>query len=85
MRPNVVLYEESLDSDDIENSIGTIRDADMLMVIGTSLQVYPAAGLINYYRGDRLVLINKGSTSYDDRADIVINDDIVRVVHDIDS
>ena len=74
VKPDVVLYEESLDQDTIEKSVGAIYTADLLIVAGTSLTVYPAAGLINYYRGNRLVLINKDATPYDSRADLVFHE-----------
>ena len=74
VKPDVVLYEESLDQDTIEKSVGAIYTADLLIVAGTSLTVYPAAGLINYYRGNRLVLINKNATPYDSRADLVFHE-----------
>jgi len=74
VKPDVVLYEESLDQDVVERSVNSIIEADMMIVAGTSLTVYPAAGLINYYRGDRLVLINQDPTPYDARADLVIYD-----------
>lgn len=80
IKPDVVLYEEALDSDVLTEALEHIVKADMLIVGGTSLQVYPAAGLINYYRGNRLVLINKSSTPYDGFADLVINDSIGRVL-----
>jgi len=73
IRPDVVLYEESLDTYVIQESVRYIAAADMLIVGGTSLVVYPAAGLIDYYQGSKLVLINKGATSYDSRADLLIN------------
>ena len=76
IRPDVVLYEESLDQSVIEKSVSAIRGADVLIVGGTSLNVYPAAGLIRYYQGDKLVLINKSETSYDSYASIVIRDPI---------
>ena len=79
MRYLGVLYEESLDGDTIEKSVGAIATADLLIVAGTSLTVYPAAGLINYYRGNRLVLINRDATPYDDRADLVIHDTLGNV------
>ena len=79
VKPDVVLYEESLDGDTIEKSVGAIATADLLIVAGTSLTVYPAAGLINYYRGNRLVLINRDETPYDDRADLVIHDTLGNV------
>lgn len=74
VKPDVVLYEEGLDEDTIERSICAIMDADLLIVAGTSLTVYPAAGLINYYRGNRLVLINRDATPYDHRADLVFHE-----------
>ena len=80
VKPDVVLYEEGLDSDTLTGAITHIMRADMLIVCGTSLQVYPAAGLIDYYRGDRLVLINKSQTPYDRYADLVINDSIGKVL-----
>lgn len=73
VKPDVVLYEEQLDSDVLQGSIQAIRQADLLIVAGTSLTVYPAAGLINYYTGDRLVLINRDVTPFDDQADLVIH------------
>ena len=76
VKPDVVLYEEPLDQQTIEKSVMAIRQADLLIVAGTSLTVYPAAGLINYYRGSRLVLLNRDSTPYDDRADLVIHDSL---------
>lgn len=83
VKPDVVLYEESLDSDVVSGAITAIRNADMLIVGGTSLVVYPAAGLIDYYRGNKLVLINKSSTARDSIADLVINDSIGRVFSQI--
>jgi len=74
VKPDVVLYEEGLDEGTIERSICAIMDADLLIVAGTSLTVYPAAGLINYYRGNRLVLINRDATPYDHRADLVFHE-----------
>ena len=73
VKPDVVLYEEGLDESTIEKSVLAIYEADMLIVAGTSLTVYPAAGLINYYQGKRLVLINRDATSFDDRADLVLH------------
>ena len=73
VKPDVVLYEEGLDQKTIEGSLRAIRQADMLIVAGTSLTVYPAAGLINDYRGNRLVLINRDATPYDNYADLVIH------------
>ena len=79
VKPDVVLYEEGLDQDTIEKSIMAIRSADLLIVAGTSLTVYPAAGLIDYYRGNRLVLINRDATPYDDRADLVLHESLGNV------
>ena len=76
VKPDVVLYEESLDQDTIEKSVGAIASADLLIVAGTSLTVYPAAGLINYYRGNRLVLINRDATPYDNHADLVFHESL---------
>lgn len=80
IKPDVVLYEEGLDEKTVTKSVQAVCSADMLLVIGTSLKVYPAAGLVDYYRGNRLVLINKDVTGYDKRADLVINEDIIKVV-----
>ena len=76
VKPDVVLYEEGLNQKVIENSILAIDMADLLIVAGTSLTVYPAAGLIDYYRGKRLVLINRDATPYDRRADLVIHESL---------
>ena len=73
VKPDVVLYEESLDESTIEGAIAAIAQADLLIVGGTSLTVYPAAGLVNYYRGNRLVLINRDETAYDSQADLVFH------------
>ena len=73
VKPDVVLYEEQLDGNTIENSVAAIAQADLLIVAGTSLTVYPAAGLIDYYRGNRLVLINRDETPYDSRANLVLH------------
>ena len=79
VKPDVVLYEESLDGENLEKSIHYIANADLLMVAGTSLTVYPAAGLLRYYRGDRLVLINRDATPYDSAADLVFHDTLGNV------
>ena len=71
VKPDVVLYEEGLDNEVIRKSIEYIRNADVLIVGGTSLAVYPAAGLIDYYRGNKLILINKGATPKDSMADYI--------------
>lgn len=80
IKPDVVLYEEGLDHDTIMGAITHVMRADMMIVGGTSLQVYPAAGLIEYYKGTKLVLINKSQTPYDRYADLVINDSIGKVL-----
>ena len=76
VKPDVVLYEESLDQRTIEGSINAIASADLLIVAGTSLTVYPAAGLVDYYRGSKMVLINRDETSYDCRADLVFHESL---------
>lgn len=79
VRPDVVLYEEGLDQETIARSVDFISKADLLIVGGTSLNVYPAAGLLNYYRGNKLVLVNKSATSYDNKAALVIAENIGEV------
>ena len=79
IKPDVVLYEEGLDNDVIEQSLYYISHADILIIGGTSLVVYPAAGLVRYYRGHKLVLINKSSTDMDSAADLVLHDPIGEV------
>ena len=79
IRPDIVLYEEALDEDILRRSIAYIRNADILIIGGTSLNVYPAAGLINYYRGNKLVLINLSETPYDSYADLIIHEKIGEV------
>ena len=76
VRPGVVLYEESLDSKVVDNAVRAIGEADTLIVGGTSLVVYPAAGLIDYFQGRHLVLINKTATKADARAELVIREPI---------
>ncbi len=73
VKPDVVLYEENLDEETMEAAVLAISRADMLIIGGTSLAVYPAAGLIRYYQGDKLVLINKSPTPYDNRANLILN------------
>ena len=80
VKPDVVLYEEALDEYQISGAVDAIRKADVLIIGGTSLVVYPAAGFVNYFRGSKLVLINKSSTSFDNRADLVIHDPIGKVM-----
>ncbi|MCI5884461.1 MAG: NAD-dependent protein deacylase [Clostridiales bacterium] len=79
IKPDVVLYEEGLDSYLLEKAIQYIQNADILIIGGTSLAVYPAAGLIDYYHGNKLVLINKSKTARDAHANLVINDSIGKV------
>ncbi len=83
IRPDIVLYEEALDQDIMAEAIHYIRACDMLIVGGTSLNVYPAAGLINYYRGNKLALVNRGRTPYDSYADLVIHANIGEVFSQI--
>lgn len=83
VKPDVVLYEEGLDEMTINASLKAIRQADVLIVGGTSLNVYPAAGFIQYYQGDKLVLINKSETPYDRKADLLIHDSIGKVLGEI--
>lgn len=82
VKPDVVLYEEPLDDAVITSAVDAISSADTLIVGGTSLVVYPAAGLINYFRGKDIILINKSQTSYDGRATLVINEAIGKVLGD---
>lgn len=79
VKPDVVLYEESLHQTTMRKSVEAIYHAELLIVAGTSLTVYPAAGLLQYYTGNRLVLINRDETPYDDRADLVIHDSLGNV------
>lgn len=79
VKPDVVLYEESLDSQTISDAVYAIAHADVLIIGGTSLAVYPAAGMIDYFRGSHLVLINRSSTPRDSQADLIINDSIGEV------
>ena len=79
IKPDVVLYEEGLDDSTIRGAVKAISEADMLIIGGTSLVVYPAAGLIDYYNGNKLVVINKSSTGRDEQADLVIQGSIGEV------
>lgn len=83
IRPDVVLYEEGLDMDVVEKAVQYIRNADVLIIGGTSLVVYPAAGLIQYYAGKKLVLINLSETSQDRNADLIIRGKIGEVLSQI--
>ncbi len=80
IKPDVVLYEEGLDQDIIEGAVRAISEADTLIIGGTSLSVYPAAGLVNYFRGENLVLLNKSSTPQDYSATLVIHEPIGQVL-----
>ena len=83
IKPDVVLYEESLNDYTITNSILAIQNADVMIVAGTSLTVQPASGLINYFRGNKLVLINRDETQYDYKADLIINTNLGKVFNNI--
>ncbi len=84
VKPDVVLYEEGLDDEVVEGAIKSIANADLLIVGGTSLTVYPASGLIRYFNGDNLVLINRDSTQYDHLASLVIHESLGNVFSKID-
>lgn len=83
IKPDVVLYEEGLDNSIMDNAVKYISNADVLIIGGTSLAVYPAAGLIRYYKGNKLVLINKSPTSMDGNANLVINYSIGKIFEEI--
>ena len=83
VKPDVVLYEEALNPETVEKSVEAIRNADLLIVAGTSLTVYPAAGLVEYYRGNRMVLINRDSTPYDYRADLVFHESLGQIFSEL--
>ena len=83
IKPDVVLYEEGLDNEVLTSSIRAIGEADLMIVAGTSLTVYPASGLINYFRGKNLVLINRDSTPFDSMANLVINESLGKVFENI--
>ena len=83
VKPDVVLYGEQLDWSVVDEAGKSIMDADMMIVGGTSLSVYPAASLVDYYQGDRLFLINKSSTPYDGRADAIINGSIGEIMQSV--
>lgn len=83
IKPDVVLYEEGLDNYTMQKAVSYIHNADILIIGGTSLAVYPAAGLIDYYRGDKLILINKSETPMDGRADLIIHESIGKVFDSI--
>ena len=79
IKPDVVLYEEGLDETILNQSLHALQTADTCIVLGTSLVVYPAAGLLRYFGGDKLVLINREQTSYDSTADLIIHDDFINI------
>jgi len=83
VKPDVVLYEEPLDDNTINLAVSAIMTCDTLIIAGTSLTVYPAAGFVRYFRGSNLVCINKDATSYDNDCDLVINEDIAEVIKNI--
>ena len=83
VKPDVVLYEEALDDDTVTKAVQAIATADLLVVCGTSLNVYPAAGFIRYFRGKHLAIVNKDATPYDDNCDIVIHDDLVKTFNQL--
>lgn len=83
VKPDVVLYEEGLDQDILSRAVRAIREADVLMIGGTSLAVYPAAGLIDYYRGNKLILINKTPTPRDRNADLVVQGSIGEIMEQL--
>lgn len=84
VKPDVVLYEEPLDETASLKAIQKISECDTLIIIGTSLIVYPAASYVRYFRGKNLVLINKSSTPFDSSTDLAIYDDVVNVVHELE-
>ena len=84
VKPDVVLYEEPLDEAVIDRAVTAIEKADTLVVVGTSLVVYPAASFVRYFKGDNLVLINKSETSFDRYATLTFNEDVIRVVNKIE-
>lgn len=83
IKPDVVLYEESLDEDCLTGAVNAIANADLMIVAGTSLTVYPAAGLLRYFRGKQLVLINRDETPYDDEADLVLHESLGAVFKEL--
>ena len=83
VKPDVVLYEEQLNEDTINRSISAIMTCDVLIVVGTSLSVYPAAGFIRYFKGEYIIVINKEPTPYDNQCDLVFNEDVVEVIKKI--
>lgn len=84
IKPDVVLYEEPLDESVIDRAVSAIENADTLLVIGTSLVVYPAASFVRYFKGDNLILINKSETSFDRYASLTFNEDVINVIKRIE-
>ena len=84
VKPDVVLYEEALDEDTVNGAVRAISEADTLIVAGTSLRVYPAAGFIRYFKGDNLIIINRDPTDMDGEFDLVIHDSIGKVLGEIE-
>ncbi len=85
IRPDVTLYEESLGGEVLERTLRAVTEADTMIVVGTSLSVYPAASFVGQFCGKTLALINRDKTAYDDRADIVLNDDIIAVIRELET
>lgn len=83
IKPDVVLYEEGLDSLTVEYAISAIMTADLMVIIGTSLRVYPAASYVRYFRGKAIVLINKGNTGINDQCELVFDEDVINVINKI--
>ena len=83
IRPDIVLYGEMLDQSAVFSALNKIQEADTVIVLGSSLVVQPAAGFISNFTGDYLVIINRDATPYDHRADLVIHDDMTKVVEDV--
>ena len=84
VKPDVVLYEEGLNQEVVAGAIEAISEAELLIIVGTSLAVYPAASFVSYFKGRKIALINKDKTDFDKRADIVIYDDIVNVIEKLE-
>ncbi len=83
VKPDVVLYEEGLDEDTIQRALSAIMTSETMIIVGTSLTVYPAASFVRYFKGSHLILINKESTNYDNMCDLCFNEDIISVINKI--
>ena len=83
IKPDVVLYEEALNDEILNKSISAIRNADLMIVAGTSLTVYPASGLINFYNGSKLIVINREKTQYNRKGNLVINESLGKIFKEI--